>query len=292
MQYCSKMFRAVLTATWSVRFLLLLVAVLVLPFFAAAQEGTIVGTVTDPSGAAVPNAEVAITNVGTAVVRTVTTNDAGQYVAPSLPIGKYDVKCSASGFKIEEQKGVILNVNDRDRVDFQRKVGAKTETISVEANALAVQSDSSEQSTLVESKQITELATNGRVIYSYVILTTGASSLMSDSQLPVPVGGNSNFSINGNRPTHNLYLLDGGENADRGGSNSNSSVMPSMDAISETQILTSNYSAEYGLSSGGTISSAIKSGTQTFHASAWEFFRNDALNARNFFNPGAKPSFR
>src|SRR5215475_4769927 len=283
MQYCSKSYRAALTAAWSFRFVLLLVAVLVLPHFAAAQEATMVGTVTDPSGAAVPNAEVTILQLSTGTVRTFTSNDSGQFVAASLPIGKYDVKCSGSGFKVEEHKGVILNVNDRVRVDFQMKVGAKTETISVEANALAVQSDSSEQSSLVDSKQITELATNGRVIYSYVVLTTGASSLMSDSQLPVPVGGNSNFSINGNRPTTNLYLLDGGENADRGGSNSNSSVMPSMDAIAETQILTSNYSAEYGLSSGATISSAVKSGTQTFHASAWEFFRNDALDARNFF---------
>jgi Carboxypeptidase regulatory-like domain/TonB-dependent Receptor Plug Domain len=285
MPYVSKSFRAGWTATWPFRLVLLFVAVLVLPYFAAAQQGTILGTVTDQSGAAVLNAEVNVLQLSTGTLRTFTTNDVGQYVVPDLPVGKYDVKCSASGFKLEEQKGVVVNLNDRIRVDFQLKVGAKTETISVEAEALKVQSDSSEQSTLVESKQITELATNGRVIYSYVVLTTGASSLMSDSQLPVPVGGNSNFSINGNRPTHNLYLLDGGENADRGGSSSNSSVMPSMDAIAETQVLTSNYSADYGLSSGGTISSAVKSGTQTFHASAWEFFRNNALDARNFFNP-------
>ena len=285
MPYVSKSFRAGWTATWPFRFALLLLAVLVLPYFAAAQQGTILGTVTDQSGAAVLNAEVNLLQLSTGTLRTFTTNDVGQYVVPDLPVGKYDVKCTASGFKLAEQKGVIVNLNDRIRVDFQLIVGAKTETISVEADALKVQSDSSEQSTLVDSKQITELATNGRVIYSYVVLTTGASSLMSDSQLPVPVGGNSNFSINGNRPTHNLYLLDGGENADRGGSSSNSSVMPSMDAIAETQVLTSNYSADYGLSSGGTISSAVKSGTQTFHASAWEFFRNDALDARNFFNP-------
>ena len=285
MQFCSKLFRAARTAGWSFRFVLLFVVVLVLPYFAAAQEGTIVGTVTDPSGAAVPNAEVSILQLNTGTLRTFTTNDTGQYVVPSLPIGKYDVKCAASGFTTAEHKGLVLNVNDRIRVDFQMKIGAASQTVTVEANSLAVQADSSEVSSLVDTKQITELATNGRVIYSYVVLTTGASSLMSDSQLPVPVGGNSNFSINGNRPTHNLYLLDGGENADRGGSSSNSSVMPSMDAIAETQILTSNYSADYGLSSGGTISSAVKSGTQTFHASAWEFFRNDALNARNFFNP-------
>ena len=154
----------------------------------------------------------------------------------------------------------------------------------MEANPIAVQSDSGEQSSLVSGRQITELATNGRTIYSYVQLTPGASSLNPDTQLPVPTAASGNISFNGNRAGHNLYLLDGGENSDRGGAGS-SSVMPSIDAIAETQTLTSNYSAEYGLSSGGTISSVVKSGTQTFHASAWEFFRNDALDARNFFNP-------
>src|SRR3974377_1910875 len=164
MQYCSKMLRAALTVSWSYRLVLLLFVVLVLPYLAAAQEATVVGTVTDPSGAAVPNAEVTLLQLSTGTVRTFTTNDSGQFVVPGLPIGKYDVKCAAAGFKVEERKGVVLNVNDRLRVDFQMKVGAKTETISVEANALAVQSDSSEQSSLVESKQITEPATNGRAI--------------------------------------------------------------------------------------------------------------------------------
>ena len=289
MQFFSKCCRAVLASNWSIRFVLFLLVVLVLPYLAAAQEGTILGTVTDPSGAPVPNGAVTITHLSTGIVHAYATNDSGQFVAAGLPAGKYDVRVTASGFKVEEQKGVVLNVNDRDRVDFQLKVGAKTETVSVEANAIAVQSDSSEISSLVDGTQISELASNGRVIYSYVVLTTGASSLMSDSQLPVPTGGNSNFSVNGERPTHNLYLLDGGENADRGGSSSNSAVMPSMDAIAESQIMTSNYSADYGLSSGATISSVVKSGTQTIHASAWEFFRNDVLDARNFFNPAPAP---
>jgi hypothetical protein len=259
-----------------------------LPLLVQAQEATIVGTVTDPSGGVVPNVSITITNVSEGTAHTFTTNDAGQYVAQGLAIGKYDLRAEAAGFRVQESKGVVLNVSDRVRVDFQMQVGMKSETVTIEANAIAVQADTGEQSSLIDSKQISELATNGRAIYAYVALTPGASSLMSDSQLPVPVGSNSNISFNGNRPGHNLYLLDGGENSDRGGAGA-SSVMPSIDAIAETQTLTSNYSADYGLSSGGTISTALKSGTKTLHASAWEFFRNDALDARNFFNTIPQP---
>ncbi len=249
------------------------------------QAATIVGTVTDPSGAVVPNVTMTITNLATGVTKTTPTNEAGQYVFPDVQIGKYDVKVTAQGFKAQERKGVVLNANDRVRVDFQMQVGATTETVTVEAAAINVQTDSGEQSSLVNDKQITELATKNRTIYSYAALTTGASNLNPDTQVPVPVGGASgNISFNGNRPGHNLYLLDGGENSDRGGAGS-SSVLPSMDAIAQTEVLTSNYSAEYGLSSGGTISSVTKSGTTKYHASAWEFFQNDALQARNFFNP-------
>jgi len=250
-----------------------------------AQQATIVGTVTDPSGAVVPGVNITLTNTNTGLTKLIPTNDAGQYVAPDLALGRYIVKAEAKGFKIAEQKDIILTVGDRVRVDFQMQMGGSQETVTVEANALHVQTDSSEVSTLVNSKQITELATNGRTIYSYVVLTPGASALNGDSQLPVPVGGASgNISFNGNRAGHNLYLLDGGENSDRGGAGS-SSVLPSLDAIQETETLTSNYSADYGLSSGGTISSVLKSGTDKYHASAWEFFRNDALDARNYFNP-------
>ncbi len=287
--------RSIFARLWSlktlnIKYLVVLVVLLIgLPFLAAAQEATIVGTVSDPAGSVVPNVTITIFNVATGNSKIFTTNDSGQYVAPSLPIGVYDVKAEAAGFKIEESKGLKLNVNDRTRVDFQMKVGTKSETISVEANAIAVQADSGETSSLVSGRQITELATNGRTIYSYVALTPGASNLNPDSQLPVPTGGASgNISFNGNRAGHNLYLLDGGENADRGGAGS-SSVLPSIDAIAETQTLSSNYSAEYGLSSGGTISSVVRSGAQTFHASAWEFFRNDALDARYFFNTTPNP---
>jgi hypothetical protein len=270
---------------WRVFLFLLL---LCLPVLASAQEATIVGTVTDPSGAVVPNVAVLITNVDTGAVRTLATNDAGQYVVPGLLIGKYDLKAQASGFKVEEVKGVVLDVNDRIRVDFQMKLGQMTDEILVESNSVAVQADSGEQSSLVSGTQISELSTNGRSIYTYITLSPGAANLMPSFQPPTSVGANSNVSFNGNRPGHNLYLLDGGENYDRGGGG-NSIIMPSIDAIAETQTLTSNYSAEYGLSSAGTISSVLKSGTKTFHFSLWEFFRNDALDARNYFNFAPAP---
>jgi hypothetical protein len=265
-------------------FLLLLLS----PSLLAAQEATIVGTVTDPSGALVPDITITVTNVETGAIRTLLTNEVGQYVAPGLPIGKYDLKAESSAFSVQESKGVVLNVNDRVRVDFQMKISTKREIVVVDSNALAVQADSSEQSSLVSGQQISELSTNGRSIYTYMVLTTGAASLMPDFQPPTSVGASSLASFNGNRPAHNLFLLDGGENYDRGGG-ANSIIMPSIDAIAETQTLTSNYSADYGLSSGATISSALKSGTKTFNFSLWEFFRNNALDARNYFNAAPAP---
>lgn len=252
-------------------------------FHARAQEATIVGTVTDASGAVVPSATVSITNVDTAVTRSLTTNADGQYAAPSLGIGRYDVRAEAKGFKAGETKGIALNVADRTRVDFKLEVGNIQETVSVEANAVAVQTDTGEVSTVINSEQISQLGIDGRSLYSLFALTPGASSLQADKGAFTPVSGDSTVSINGQRAGHNLQMLDGGENLDRGGSSA--SVMPSIDAIQEFSNLTSNYSAEYGMSSAATITTAIKSGTKQFHASAWEFFRNDDLDARNYFNP-------
>ena len=254
-----------------------------LPIFAFGQEATIVGTVTDPSASVVPNVAVTITNVDTGETRSSVTNDTGQYVSPGLPIGHYNVSAKATGFGQAERAGIVLNVNDRTRVDFVLKVGGTSENVTVEANAVQVQSDSGEVSTVITGQQITELTTNGRSLYSLFNLTPGASSIQGDFMVPTPVSGDANVSINGQRAGHNLQLLDGGENLDRGGSSG--SVMPSLDALQEFRELTSNYSAEYGLAGAATITTVVKSGTKQFHASAWEFDRNDAFDARNYFNP-------
>ncbi len=254
-----------------------------LPSVAFGQSGTIVGTVTDPSGAAMPNANVTVTNTETGWTRTVPTNDAGGYVLPDVQIGHYNIKAEASGFKVAEQKDVVLTVGDRLRVDFPMKVGTSTETITVEANSIAVQSDSGELSNLITDQQVSQLAVNGRSIYQLAQLTPGASSQINGF-VNTPVGGDSNVEFNGMRQNHNIYLLDGGEDDDRGGAGG-MSIAPSTDAIAEFRALTSNYSADYGLSSAATMTMVLKSGTTTLHASAWEFNRNDAFDARGFFNP-------
>ena len=254
-----------------------------------AQQATIVGTVTDPSGAVVPNVNIVITSIDTGISRAIPTNDAGQYVAPDLQIGHYNIKANATGFKAAEQKNIALTVGDRVRVDFQMQVGGTAETITVEANAVHIQADSGEQSNLISDQQMTQLAVAGRSIYQLAALTPGASSEigsggMNAGEVNTPVGGDASVEFNGMRQNHNIYLLDGGEDDDRGGAGG-MSIAPSSDAIAEFRALTSNYSADYGLSSAGTMTMVLKSGTNTLHASAWEFDRNDAFDARNFFFP-------
>jgi len=252
-----------------------------------AQEATIVGTVTDSTGATVPNASITITNSDTGITRMIATGADGQYVVPDLHIGHYVVRAQATGFKTEDRKDLLLQVGDRTRVDFSLQVGNTQETITVEANAVAVQTESGEVSSMVTAKQVSDLPTNGRTLYNLYALTPGAVSLQGDNIGPTAVSGDNNVSINGGRIGHNLLLIDGGENADRGGSQA--SVAPSLESIGEFRINTSNYGAEYGMAGASTITEVVKSGTKDYHASAWWFGRNDAFDARNYFNrPPAK----
>ena len=157
-----------------------------LPFVALAQEASIVGTTIDPSGSVVTSVKITITNLETGLTRTIATNEAGQYVVPDLHVGHYTVRAEAAGFKIAEQVNVVLNVGDRIRLDFQLQLGVKTETVTVEADAVHVQADSGEISSVITGRQIAQLATNGRDIYSLAALMPGASSQMSDFQIATP----------------------------------------------------------------------------------------------------------
>jgi hypothetical protein len=278
--------RSVFTALKHVRLhhlAVLFLAVVALSFTAKAQDATIVGTITDPSGAAVPNVKVSATSIETGLVSTGVTSDSGTYVLPELRIGHYDIKAEASGFKVAEQKGLVLQVGDRTRIDFQMQLGGAQETVTVEANEVRVQTDSGEQSNVITGQQMSQIAVNGRSIYQLAALAPGASSQVN-GYVNTPVGGDASVEFNGLRQNHNIYLLDGGEDDDRGGAGG-MSIAPSTDAIAEFRQLTSNYSADYGLSSGGTMTMVLKSGSSTLHASAWEFNRNDAFDARNAFTP-------
>ena len=224
---------------------------------AFAQEATIIGTITDPSGAAVADAQVTLTNVDTGVSKVIPTNQSGQYNAVDIHIGHYTVKAEKSGFKNEEKKDIVLQVGDRTRVDFQLQVGGSQETVTVEANAVAVQSDTGEVSNVVTGEQIEGLSINGRGVYQLAALAPGASSQITDS-INTSAGCNANVEYNGLRQNHNIYLLDGGEDDDRGGAGG-MSIAPSLDAIAEFRQLTSNYSADFGLSSAGTMTLVLKS---------------------------------
>ena len=200
----------------------------------AQDKATIVGTITDPTGAVVPGVKVTVTNTGTMVSRVVETNSAGNYIAPELPIGKSSVRAEFKGFKAYERTGIVLNVNDNLRVDIQMEVGEVTQSVTVSEVAVVVQTESGEVSDVISGQQVTQLAINGRNFFQLATLIPGASSLMPDFNLPIPVGSSGAISFNGMRPDHNMYLVDGGENYDRGCGGC-VVVMPSMDAIARIQ---------------------------------------------------------
>jgi hypothetical protein len=261
---------------------------------AFAQTATILGTVTDSTGAVVPSATITITSTATSASRTLQTNAAGNFNAPELPIGPYSVRAEQHGFKTYSRTGIVLSSGDTARVDVVMQVGELTESVTVEAEAVRVQSDTSEVSDTISGQQVSQLAINGRHIAALAILTTGASSDLPDFNLPIGVGGSTNISFNGNRVDHNVWMIDGGENYDRGCGGC-VTMMPSVDALSEFTTLTSSASADFGIGSGGTINMILKSGTRDLHGSAYELFRNDALDANNYFanlNGSPKPELR
>ena len=253
---------------------------------AAAQEitGQIRGTVTDSSGAVVPNATVVVTNTDrNQVVRTVQTNSTGDYVAPLLPVGRYSVTVTASGFKKFVTNEIALNVSDRLLVDASLQTGGAGETVNVEAAPIAVNLQNSSVEGLITGVQVRELPLNNRNYEQLITLQPGVTSNAAD-QIYVGTTNPSgqvnivSFAINGNRQSQNNWTIDGADNLDHG-SNITLLVYPSVDSISEFKVERSNYSPEFGRSSSGQINVVTRAGTSGFHGSLYEFFRNDALNA-------------
>jgi Carboxypeptidase regulatory-like domain len=251
---------------------------------ARAQENAeLTGSVKDPTGAVVPNAKVTITNSSTGESRTGITNNSGLYDFPGLRIGIYTLVVTTSGFDTYSKTGIVMNVAATVREDAVLTVGSSSQTVTVEANALHLQAETNEISNLITGEQLTQLATNGRNMVSLTTLGTGVSNNLASFNGVTAQGSGFGLSFNGMRPDHNNWLIDGGEAYDRG-SGGKFDLMPSLDVIAEFQTLSSNYSPDYGISSGGTITMALKSGTNQFHGGLWEFNRNDAFDAANYFS--------
>src|ERR1700735_1869874 len=247
-------------------------------------NGSITGTVKDASGAAVPGATVVISSPERGINRQMATNSTGEYNESALPEGNYDVIVSAAGFKKYQAKGVKLDVAEKARVDVTLEVGAITTEVIVQGeNVAQVETQSSELAGTVTGKEITQLELNGRNFTTLVTLVPGVSNQTGMDEPSVGINGSVAFSMNGGRTEYNNWELDGGDNMDNG-SNGTLNVYPSIDAISEFKVLTSNYGAQYGRNGSGTVEVETKGGTKAFHGDAYEFVRNDVFNAQNYFN--------
>ena len=271
--------------------LLFTLLVLITPLFSvgtanAQSGGEITGTVTDPTGAVVPNAHVSITSLETGNTHTTVANGSGIFDFPSLNVGDYNLSVSASGFETYKKTGIVMNVAETLKEDVALAIGGSSQTVTVEADALQTQSETNEISTLISGQQMVQLATNGRNVTSLTTLGTGVSTNMPSFNGVAAQTSNANISFNGMRPGHNNWLIDGGEVYDRG-SGGKLDVQPAPDVISQFQVLTSNYTPDYGISSGGSVLMELKSGTRAFHGGLWEFIRNDALDADYYFNKKA-----
>jgi hypothetical protein len=278
-----------LVSTAKYRLFLLPLAMLLVCLSGHGQaNSTITGTVLDINGAAIPGAEVTLTQQETGYASKSISNDAGNYVFAGLNVGTYDLKVAAKGFQAHVEKGIVVNVSQTSRQDAVLTVGSVDETVTVQSDVMEVQTDSNVLSTLVSEQQITKIATENRNFASLVALGLGVSSTLPDSNTPTSVGANANISVNGLRQSHNIWLIDGGEADDRGGAGG-ISILPSQDAIAQLETLSSNYPPDYGISSGATISLSLKSGTQQFHGGAWEFNRNTAFNANSYQNKQNNP---
>ena len=276
----------------------LVIAACLLPAALAAQAvtGTILGTITDTSGAAVPGATVTLTNINTGFTRTVVTDGNGEYTVPSLPTGKYKLAAELPGFKTASVSEIDLGVDQHVRLNARLEVGTVSETVTVAAASPLVQTSTSELGTTVGEEQIQTLPLNGR---NFVNLTRtvpgvvrGIPGANIDGAGSLAWRASASFSANGQRPRDNNYMLDGVDNNETW--LQTVVLFPSVDALDEFKLQTSTYSAEFGHSLGGVVNLQIKSGANAMHGSAFEFLRNSVFDANNFFNNRAgrpKPDF-
>ena len=262
------------------------VAILSVPTAAVAQvaTGSIVGTVVDASGQVVPGAQVTVREVNRNTTTTLTTDAAGVYTAPFLVPGTYEVSVELQGFRSWIRRAIVLQVNDRLRIDASLEVGTLTESTTVQAESPLVRTDSSEVGTVIEEVAIKELPLNGRNFATLVYLAPGitpgqAGENLSGASTFNPRGA-SNFNALGSQANSNAWLIDGIDNNEF--TFNTVIVAPSVEQVREFKVLSGVFSAEFGRGA-GVVSVSTKSGTNQLHGTAFEFLRNDAFDARNFF---------
>ena len=261
-----------------------------------ATSATVLGTVTDSAGALVPNATVQVKNNGTGKVQQVSTDAQGRYTVPDLPVGDYEAQASAQGFQTTVRPGISLTVGAQAVVDFSLMVGQSQQTVTVDAQVSQVDTVSTAVASFVEQKQINDLPLNGRNFTDLVSLIPGVTSgsQVGNGGANLLYGTQNNFSVSGARSEGQAYLLDSTDIQGFWNHGSGSGVMGTtlgIEAISEFSVLTNTYSAQFG-GNGAVVNAVSKSGTNAFHGSAYEFLRNSALDARNFFDGASTPAFR
>lgn len=252
----------------------------------AQTTGTIYGTVTDPSGLAVPNATVVATHNERGTTRNATTGAQGEFVLPLLPAGVYTLRLEASGFKKVEQKDIEISPNSNVRADAKMELGSLAESVNVTGEAPLVDSRSSTLGTLIDPRRVLELPMNGRNVVGLAVLLPGVSAISAPQTFTGDRSGPT-ITVSGSRANDTLFLLDG---ADYNAIYRNNGLnLPPPDALQEVKVLTNTFSAEYGRNSGAVFQAVSRSGTNEIHGSVWEFLRNQKLNARNFFAASTKP---
>src|ERR1700685_523588 len=253
------------------------------PAHAQDDTGAILGTVTDTSGAEVHGAQVTITNEGTNASLSNTTGNAGEYNFTPLPIGQYTVTVTFQGFSTVTQKHVTVNVGAQVVINVSLKPGAVNETIEVASTVPVLETQDASVGQVMDSRNVNNLPLNGRNFTFLAQLAAGVNTPEADTRGNAASGA---FTANGNRPAQNNYMLDGiDNNSDTVDflNGTNFVVLPPVDAIQEFKVQTSDFSAEYGRSGAAVLNATIKSGTNQFHGAAWEFFRNDKLDAPDYF---------
>ncbi len=271
------------------QFCLVVFAVLALTFsaFAQVQNGQFEGTVTDPSGAALANAKITVNNPATDLTLSATTNASGNYIVKEVPPGVYKITVEVAGFKTVSNAGVTANAGTISHVDFKLQIGKASEVVEVTGEASLVNTEDSKLAEIVSSTQINNLPLNGRNVFDLMQLSTGAVNVTG-----VDFEAGHDTVVNGLREDFNGFLINGVSNKDLSGGVINT---PIQDTVEEFQQLSLNMSAQYGNSAGSTVNLVTKSGTNAWHGSGWEYIRNNALDANEFFlnqNGVANPALR